>query len=935
MSMRASRAALPVLLSFTGALAFAQSTAIQPLSGMGEAGEAEVKWDFHLDAGRGSGQWTKIRVPSVWEQEGYGSYFYGVTARGKPDADSIVPRERGAYRTEFTVPAKERGTNVRIVFGGVMTDAHVSINGKPVGEHRGGFYQFEFDITEHVRVGRNTLELVVDKESSEPSVNRAERRGDYWTFGGIFRPVWLEYKPAEHIERVAIDARADGSVNADIFVSTGAKQPRRVLMHIHDRSDRPIASSTPIALRSGDRRSSVRVSVENPQLWTAETPYLYHARFELQTQRAGKWRTVHETRERFGMRTFEVRPGQGLYLNGQRIILKGVNRHSFSPRTGRTLTREESYRDVRLMKKANLNAVRMSHYPPDKHFLEVADELGLYVIDELAGWQGAYDAHVGAPLIGELIRRDVNHPSVLFWANGNEGGWNTQNDDEFAKWDPQRRPVLHPWAIFSSINTDHYESYDSTVKLTNGPDIFMPTEFLHALYDGGAGAGLKDYWDVMRSGPHPAGGFIWAWMDEGIERTDQDGRIDNQGALAPDGIVSPYREKEGSYFAVKEIWSPVQVRDLRLDGASLRMQIENRYDFIALNDCRFRWRVVRLPRAANWRQSEMQIATGEVAGPALTPGKTSEWSIEIDSASLDQATHVYLTAIDQHEREVWTWSAAVGDREVLTNFEQGPEASSARGADTSIKVGKFELTFNPATGELQRLLHDGIEQSFGGPKSVAYRRVDAQFVPTNDAPSRLKQIETFEGQSDGIVARIAYEGLLREVIWRVTDDALVLDYELAPNGTFDLLGIAFDVPEKTVRAKRWLGNGPYHVWQNRLEGGTVGIHQNELNDPIPGQTYQYPEFKGYFSEWRWFAMQTTFGNIVAENASEIPYVGVFAPHGGEKPLLQVPDTGWSFLHVIPAMASKFKAPPDLGPQSQPATLNTPIRGRVKFTFEKH
>ena len=164
-----------------------------------------------------------------------------------------------------------------------------------------------------------------------------------------------------------------------------------------------------------------------------------------------------------------MRPRDGVYLNGRKIVLKGINRHSFNPKTGRTLTREQNYADVRLIKGANMNAVRMSHYPPDPAFLEAADELGLYVLDELAGWQGFYDTPTGARLIGQIVRRDVNHPSILFWDNGNEGGWNRENDGEFDRWDPQRRPVLHPWAIHSGINTDHYENYDSTVRLSARP----------------------------------------------------------------------------------------------------------------------------------------------------------------------------------------------------------------------------------------------------------------------------------------------------------------------------------------------------------------------------------------------------------------------------------------------------------------------------------
>src|SRR6185369_16107290 len=159
-------------------------------------------------------------------------------------------------------------------------------------------------------------------------------------------------------------------------------------------------------------------------LWTAETPHLYDVTFALRTRQS----VLHEKSERFGFRTFEVRPNDGLYLNGRKIVLKGINRHSFDSHTARTLTLAAQYADVRLIKGANMNAARMSHYPPDAAFLEVADELGLYVLDELAGWQGAYDTPTGARLIAEIVRRDVSHPSILFWDNGNEGGWNTDND---------------------------------------------------------------------------------------------------------------------------------------------------------------------------------------------------------------------------------------------------------------------------------------------------------------------------------------------------------------------------------------------------------------------------------------------------------------------------------------------------------------------------
>ncbi|MFL6620046.1 MAG: glycoside hydrolase family 2 protein, partial [Povalibacter sp.] len=538
------------LASWSGHAATTQ-TQVQPLSGMGEAGEQPVLWNFRLDSGRGSGQWTKIVVPSCWEQQGFGAYYYGTQARDKADDDPLIPHERGTYQRKFDVPRDWNGMQIRIVFEGVMTDTTVRVNGQVAGPtHQGGFYRFEYDITELVHVGSaNEIEVDVSKESANHSVNRAERRGDYWTFGGIYRPVWLEARPQQHIEWTAIDARANGDFYSNVHVS--GVSSGLVTAQIMDAQGKNVGEPMQAHVDVTGQRAIIQGHIDRPLTWSAETPNLYRVRFELLRPQEGGQTSValHEREERFGFRTFMVRPADGVYLNGRKIVLKGINRHSFNSDTGRTITREQSYADARLIKDANMNAVRMSHYPPNPHFLEAADELGLYVLDELAGWQGSYDTPSATRLIGQMIRRDVNHPSILFWDNGNEGGWNREVDGEFDRWDPQQRPVLHPWAIFSGINTDHYENYDSTMRLSAGPDIFMPTEFLHGLYDGGIGAGLRDYWDVMSASPTVAGGFFWAFADEGIRRTDQQGRIDNVGNSAPDGIVGPHGEKEGSYFA--------------------------------------------------------------------------------------------------------------------------------------------------------------------------------------------------------------------------------------------------------------------------------------------------------------------------------------------------------------------------------------------------
>ncbi|MCX6328705.1 MAG: glycoside hydrolase family 2, partial [Bacteroidia bacterium] len=464
-------------------------------------------WEFFCTDGRNSGHWTRIEVPSCWEQQGFGNYEYG------RNGYSFGPKykyanEKGLYKLTFHVPETWKGKEVNIVFEGSMTDTEVKINGKSAGEiHQGSFYRFKYNITDKIVFGgSNLLEVTVSKLSADESVNRAERYGDYWNFGGIYRPVFLEAFPKEHISRVAINAKADGSFSMDVFPEN-LSDKKGILTEIFDADGRQVAfSSTPV--NQQDSMVTVTCKVDNPNLWTSETPYLYNVRYTLFS---GKKKFFGAT-EKFGFRTIEVRHGDGIYLNGTKIKMKGVNRHCFWPEGGRTLNYDLCLQDVKLIKEMNMNAVRCSHYPPDVDFLNICDSLGLYVLDEIAGWQRWYDTPVGKKIVKETVIRDVNHPSIIFWDNGNEGGTNKELDKEFLIYDPSKRDVIHPHHrpgnAFNGIDCNHYENYNSVQNILKDSLIYMTTEFLHCQDDGGGGSGLYDYWELMWTSEKSAGGFL-------------------------------------------------------------------------------------------------------------------------------------------------------------------------------------------------------------------------------------------------------------------------------------------------------------------------------------------------------------------------------------------------------------------------------------------
>lgn len=918
-------------------------TVIQYLSGTGS--DNTVDWEFYCTDGRNSGKWTTIPVPSCWELQGFGTYQYGMPFYGKADPAGIA-KEQGKYKYKFKLPKELEGRTVRIVFDGVMTDVTAEINGRRCGYlHQGAFYRFKSDVSDRINFGdkENVLEMTVSKESSNPSVNMAERRADYWNFGGIFRPVFIEALPAFNIDRTAIDAKADGSFYADIFLGAAMSNTAKVTAQLLDKDGKLISQSIETPVKNGSDKVAVTGKFNNIKTWTPETPNLYYVQFTL----SDNGKVKHVVKERIGFRTIEVREGDGMYVNGQRVMMRGVNRHSFRPETGRTLSKKDNYDDVKLIKEMNMNAVRLSHYPSDPEFLDACDELGLYVMVELAGWHGKYDSNVGAKLVHEMVKRDVNHPSVTWWSNGNEGGHNLEIDKEFTPLDPQKRPVLHPQKNFGGFETMHYRSYGESQEYMRKPEIFMPTEFLHGLYDGGHGAGLWDYWEMMRKHPRCAGGFLWVLADEGVMRTDQDGRIDNVGNYGADGIVGPHHEREGSFYTVKQIWSPVQVMNTSLpDNFDGTFNIENRYDFTNLKDCKFKWVLKSL------KTEEKILNQGEVNGTDIAPHSAGTLKINLPQ-NWRSADALYLTAYGKDNEELWTWDWDWKQSSEYYPFADKGGKLSTQDNDKTLQVsaGNTTLTFDKSTGLLSSVQQNGKSIAFEkGPRFIAARRGDRSMDvyynhDDNEARSKERIYDDISGESkltsfnfksytDSIVVTADYFGNMRQAKWTIQSNGNIqLDYAYQYDGTVELMGIMFDYPENQVVSKRWLGEGPYRVWQNRIQGTNFGIWENNYNDPIPGETFIYPEFKGYFNNWKWLSLKTTEGAINIGNVSGSKYLGVYTPRDGRDALLYtIPQSGIAMLDVIPAVRNKVNSTDLVGPSSQAQWSEGLHRGSIRLNF---
>ncbi|GAB4415201.1 MAG: glycoside hydrolase family 2 [Bacteroidia bacterium] len=904
-------------LCLWGPLLPAQHTLRRYLSGTDK--DHTVPWAFHIDRGRNSGVWTTIPVPSNWELQGFGVYTYG---RG----DQPASDETATYRHRFDVPGDWRGRHIAIVFDGVMTDAEVWINDRPAGPvHQGGFYRFRYDIGHLLRYGRpNQLEVRVRNVSADASVNTAEREADYWLFGGIYRPVWLEVLPQAHIQWTAIDARHDGA-----FRLLAHSQHFADATHLEAQAEtldgQPLGQPLRTAIAAGDTTATVAGRYAGIAPWSAEFPQRYRVQVRLMRGET----LLHTRRETFGFRSVELRPGDGLYVNGVRVLLKGVNRHSFWPTSGRCLSPEISILDVAAIKDMNMNAVRMSHYPPDDHFLDVCDSLGLYVLDELAGWQTMYDSVVGKKLVREMLVRDVNHPCIILWDNGNEGGSNPALDKEFHRYDPQRRQVIHPWKKQRDTDTQHYKDYGCCIDgLFGGERVFFPTEFLHGLYDGGHGAGLEDHWNLMRQHPLSAGGFLWALVDECVARRDRGDSLDCMGSAAPDGILGPFREREGSFYAIKEIWSPIHIPDMPR-GFAGRVLVENRYHFTRLDQCRFAWAWGDFPAPGDTATGLRVWQSGSLPGPALAPGEAGWLALPLPEGWTDREA-LRLQAFDPQGRLVWTWVwPTKAPAAMVLPPPQGDTPQVRLGAD-AIEVLAGGVRYRFADGMI-----DGVQR---GAQTFSLGRgpVMAGGAWTVDS--------TWWEAAPGVV-RVHARAEQAHWTWQVrADGRLELDlHHLPQQGSYDVLGISFTYPEDQVQGVRYLGAGPYRVWKNRLRGTTTGVWEKAYNNTVTGESWDYPEFKGFHADLHWAELRTDEGAMRIFCQTPGLYLHLFTPERprdafNEHTTGVFPEGGnLSLLHAIGPIGTKFKEARQLGPQSQPNLLHywggfEPLRIQVWFEF---
>ena len=721
--------------------------------------------------------WEKIKVPGNWQTQGFGKPHYTNVIFPFPADPPHVPSDNptGIYHKNFHISEEWLTRELTLHFSGVDSAYYVWINGQKVGYSQGSRLPAEFNISEYITKGENSILVQVMKWSDGSYMEDQ----DMWWLSGIFRDVYIYARSPVEVYDLEIKPDLDENyrdglleIELDIQNNTAESREFRIDLQLIDQQGTPAADKQGQKVKkeekvlAGGKKETAEFSMayENPDKWTAETPNLYRLLVEIKDQQENLIEAKSTT---VGFRTVEIKGGQ-LLVNGKEIMIKGVNRHDIHPETGRAVSLKDMKKDIMLMKEHNINAVRTSHYPNDSRFYELCDYYGLYVMDEVdiethgftavndisrisddPVWEEAY-----LNRMQRMVARDKNHPSIIIWSLGNESGFGC-NHEAMAAWTREEDPTrpIHYEGDREMKVADIFGPMDPAVEEVinfgegrkfNWGAGFEPEEYqdkplilceyAHAM---GNGPGeLKDYWAAFYKYDNIQGGFVWDFIDQGLLQKGETGAYHfayggdfgdkpHDKNFNINGLVFPDRTPSPGLIEYKKVLEPVKVTAEDLNKGEIK--IKNRYDFIDLSHLAGSWKLlkegtiiqsgsIKLPEID---PEEQRVISIPVQKPVRKTGNAEYW-LEISFVLAQD------TSWGQRGDEV-AWSqlempySQVKLPEITSSASQLPLQIAENSRDITISDGDFSITVDRVQGTINEFVAQGQHLWHKGPRLNFWR----------------------------------------------------------------------------------------------------------------------------------------------------------------------------------------------------------------------
>ncbi len=877
--------------------------------------------------------WVTIAVPGMLQAEGQGTpVFVGAGypfPMNQPWIDHKL-NEVGSYRRDVVVPAHFAGRRLLLTVGAAGAAYYLWVNGQRIGYSEDSKLPAEFDVTAAMHAGRNTVAIELYRYADGSYLEDQ----DFWRVNGIERSVTLYAAPATHLRDVDVRAGLangyrDGTLGLTVAVA-GEDAATRVRASVRDRG-------RVLLTREGvpDAQRNVRLEGTLPAVraWSAETPELYTLLVELLDARG---RVVEATARRIGFRTVEIAAGE-VRVNGRRIMIRGVNRHEHDPRTFHVVSEATLRRDLELMKAANINAVRASHYPNDPRLYDLADEMGLYVMDEANIESHGYLAKAqqngdpGHTLLGykpewqaahldrveRMVERDKNHPSIIFWSLGNETGVGS-SFEAAAKWVKARDDTRlvnflgysmsgwrHPTNAYVDIFAPMYDDVEKLVDYAERPEFTQPLilcEYAHAM--GNSLGNFQDYWDVIHAHKKLQGGFIWDWVDQTIIRKDAQGREywaqgrdfvpDGDDSPVGDGVIRSDRTPDPEYHELAKVYAPIAFE--RSGGGYV---VVNRHDHIDLSRFTLDYAVLEDGR---------EVARGAVTVPQVAPGARAPLALALP-ATRDAGAELMLVLRARATKGAIPLVAA-GHVVAWEQFALTPPRTPAAAAGSVAPIDAGDvwrmtardsvLEIDKVTGLVRRYARGGATLLTGGAPDF-WRAPTDNDVGTGTTKSH-KMWEQFSSNRrldalavDGAAIVVTHDmgvGSVKVVTRWTMDEAgqaraavrfvpLRDDLPDPPR-----VGVQFRMPAVLDRI-HWYGRGPWESYADRKSAALIGEWRGMLADQYHG--YARPQESGTKQDVRWIDVMRSDGvgvrvagdRPLAVNALPFPYADLM-----EKPASQ-------------------------------------------------